>query len=121
MNPDENIETTYVEGEAGAAALETVAKKFADMTATEVRLGFGDCHCDYRAPLAQVKIYKEAEDVAKKGEKFETDDGEKTAEELVTSAMEMHNPTPGKVEMLEKFYKEDSETGEDEKSSEETD
>ena len=86
---------------AGAAALEALEKKFADMTATECILGFGDTHCDWRAPLAKVAVFAAAEEAAA-DESDEAADAAAKADE----AKAMHEPTPGKVEKLKKFYSE---------------
>ena len=71
---------------AGTIAIEETAKKFADMTATEVKLGFGDKLCDFREALAQVKIFAEAESSTL---------SEKDAADQ-TSAKAMHNKTEKK-------------------------
>ena len=82
---------------AGKIALEETAKKFADITATELPLGFGDSLCDYKSPLSQVKIFAEAssdkteEALAKKSEAesmhFKTN-GKKAKEKDAGYAME---------------------------------
>ena len=75
----------------GQLYLEELAKEFADMTASEADLGFGGKYADYRAPLAQVEIYKKAEADAKK-----TYDG-KTSDEIKADAEKLHKKTPGKL------------------------
>lgn len=97
----ENTTTTV---SAGAEALEALKVKFADMTATEVELGFGDCHCDWRAPLAKVKVFKEAEDAAAEGKEYTVDynldgtDEEMTGPEVAAAVLEkFHSKTEGKI------------------------
>lgn len=93
--------TTTTEKTPGQLALEELEAKFADMTMTECELGFGDTHCDWRAPLAKVAVYAAAEADAAK----ETDE-EVDAAALKKEAAGLHNPTPRKVEKLKKFYSE---------------
>ena len=88
---------------AGKIALEETAKKFADMTATEVTIGFGDLFCDHRSPLSQVEVFKTGEKPL----------NEKAAA-LLEEAKALHNKTKGKKALDKKFYGiEDKETEED--------
>ena len=86
---------------AGAAALEALEAKFKDTTVDESILGFGDTFCDWRAPLAKVAVFAAAEEAAA-DESDEAADAAAKADE----AKAMHEPTPGKVEKLKKFYSE---------------
>lgn len=105
---------------AGALALEECEVAYADMTATEVELGFGDCHADWRAPLAKVKIYNEAMAKAADDSKTEVttyveygETGEElTGAEAAEKAASFHEKTPGKI------AKEKAASGEAEESSE---
>lgn len=81
---------------AGTLELEAVAKEFADITATHVRIGLGDKHSDYRDALAQVKIYKEG---MRKAEDTKTYTDGKTAKQLQEEAELFHAKTPGKIRM----------------------
>lgn len=101
VNEETTTTTTTTTKTPGQLALEEVAAKFDDMTATECELGFGDCHCDYRAPLAQVAIFKAAEKAA-----ADESDEAVAAATKKTDADAMHEPTAGKVEKLKKFYSE---------------
>lgn len=97
----ENVEKT-----AGQLALEECEKAYADMTATEVELGFGDCHVDWRDPLAQVAIYKKAMDEVADETEYKTyaytPEGEElTADEAKAKAETFHQKTPGKIEKEE--------------------
>ena len=94
-------DTTTTEKTPGQLALEELEAKFADMTMTECELGFGDTHCDWRAPLAKVAVYAAAEADAAEGTSEEVN-----ADALKEAAASLHNPTPGKVEKLKKFYSE---------------
>ena len=85
---------------AGTVAIDKTAKKFADMTATEVSLGFGDTLCDFRAPLAQVKIFAEVEPL---------ETVSKTAAELKDEAKALHNKTAGKIAKEERYNGEEGE------------
>ncbi len=88
---------------AGKIALKETAKKFADMTATDVIIGFGDLFCDHRSPLSQVEVFKTGEKPL----------SEKAAT-LLKEAEALHNKTKGKKELDKKFYGiEDTETEED--------
>ena len=100
-----------VEKTAGALALEECAKLYADITAQEVELGFGDCHCDWRAPLAKVEIYKKA--MAVDGDTtdyttyaYDVEGETVTAAEAVAKADEYHAATEGKKELLKRYYPE---------------
>lgn len=85
---------------AGKIALEETAKKFADMTASEVKIGFGDLFCDHRSPLGQVQVFKD-------GEK-ELDE---TAKTLLEGAKAKHKKTANKKALDKQFYGiEDTET-----------
>ena len=101
MSGNTTLENTTTDKAPGQVALEELEAKFADMTMTECELGFGDTHCDWRAPLAKVAVYAAAE----------ADAAEETSEEVDAAALKeaaasLHNPTPGKVEKLKKFYSE---------------
>ena len=102
-------ETTEVT--AGRKALDECEVAYADLTATETELGFGDCHCDWRAPLAQVEIYKKAMEVAEDEEKYTTDayvpEGEElTAAAAAEKAESFHVATDKKKELLKEYYPE---------------
>jgi hypothetical protein len=112
---DEVINDTEVSSvSAGAEALEACEKAYADMTATEVRLGFGDCHADWRAPLAKVAIFKAAEEEAAKttaadkatNYAYVPEGEELTPVEAKDKAGTFHDATEDKKEMLKKFYPE---------------
>ena len=99
----EAAESTEVS--AGAAALDSLEKKFADMTATECALGFGDSHCDWRAPLAKVAVFAAAEEAADAAKKFTVDyDLDGTEEEMTGPAIaaavleKFHSKTQGKID-----------------------
>ena len=95
---------------AGKIALEETAKKFADMTATEVVIGFGDLFCDHRSPLAQVDVFKAGETPL-----------DESAQALLDAAKAKHNKTKAKKELDKKFYGiEDKETEEEENASPDT-
>ncbi len=120
-NPDEienggtagTPETVVAEGisEVGQAALDEVKARFTDTTVDESIIGFGDTFCDWRAPLAQVAIVKAAEEAAAEAaaeaaeEAANAEEGEDAAS-LKEAAKGMHEPTPGKLEKLKKFYSE---------------
>lgn len=99
---------------AGRKALDECQVAYADMPATEVELGFGDCHADWRAPLAQVKIYNEA--MEKEAADTETEiktyveygaEGETlTGAGAAEKAKEYHEATEGKKKLLWKYYPE---------------
>ena len=109
MSGNTNLENTAAAGisEAGQAALDAVKAKFEDTTVDESILGFGDKFCDWRAPLAQVAIVYAADNPEDPTKKYKDEEGnEKTADELKEAAEGRHEPTPGKVEKLKKFYSE---------------
>ena len=120
-------ETVVAEGisEVGQAALDEVKARFTDTTVDESIIGFGDTFCDWRAPLAQVAIVKAAEEAAAEAaeEAANAEEGEDAAS-LKEAAKGMHEPTPGKVEKLKKFYSElypeEEEAGEGEGEGEPT-
>jgi len=99
---------------AGAKALEDCEKAYANLTATEVELGFGDCHCDWRAPLAKVDIFNAAE--KKAAEDSATDvftyvdygaEAESlTGAEAATKAETFHVATDKKKRLLWEYYPE---------------
>ena len=101
MSENPTLENTTTEKTPGQLALEELEAKFADMTMTECELGFGDTHCDWRAPLAKVAVYAAAE-----ADAAEETDEEVDAAALKEEAASLHNPTPRKVEKLKKFYSE---------------
>ena len=88
-------------------ALEAIEAKFKDTTVDESLLGFGDTFCDWRAPLAKVAIVYAAENPEDPDKTYKDAEGnDKTAEQLKAAAEEQHNPTPLKLERLQKFYSE---------------
>lgn len=113
LTPTEDEEETTTVS-AGAKALEDCEKAYADLTATEVELGFGDCHCDWRAPLAKVAIFNDAE--KKAAEDSETDvytyveygaNAEKlTGAEAAEKAETFHAATDKKKRLLWEYYPE---------------
>ena len=96
---------------AGALALEACEKAYEDMTAQEVRLGFGDCHADWRAPLASAAIYKAAMDGAEDSTSYKTyaydpEGEEMTASEAAKKAETFYDMPEDKKKMLKQFYPE---------------
>ena len=99
---------------AGAQALEDCKKLYADMTATYVELGLGDCQCDWRAPLAQVEIYNRAMAQAAADSKTDVftyvDYGAQaeslTGAEAATKAETFHVATDKKKRLLWEYYPE---------------
>ena len=99
---------------AGTKALEECEVAYKDMTATFVELGFGDCQCDWRAPLAKVDIYNRAmaeaaadseQDIytyVEYGDEPETLTGAGAKDR----AEEFHAATDKKKELLWKYYPE---------------
>lgn len=112
LEGEDASETT--EMSAGAKALEDCEKAYADMTATYVELGLGDCQCDWRAPLAKVDIFNAAE--KKAAEDSKTDvytyveygaNAEKlTGAEAATKAETFHVATDKKKRLLWEYYPE---------------
>ena len=110
----DEVMTNTTDVSAGAEALEACEKAYADMTATEVRLGFGDCHADWRAPLAKVAIFKAAEEAAAKTAEADkatnyayVPEGEElTPVEAKEKAGTFHDATEDKKKMLKEFYPE---------------
>ena len=113
LTPTEDEEETTTVS-AGAKALEDCEKAYANLTATEVELGFGDCHCDWRAPLAKVDIFNKAEAQAAADSKTDVftyveygANAEKlTGAEAAEKAETFHAATDKKKRLLWEYYPE---------------
>lgn len=123
QNPGEGEETQVTPGKA---ALDSLEKKFADMTATECALGFGDSHCDWRAPLAKVAVFAAAEEAAGEAKKFTVDyDLDGTEEEMTGPAIaaavleKFHSKTQGKIDKEKAMSGEKEEENKKEENKEE--
>ena len=120
----EAAESTEVS--AGAAALEALEAKFKDTTVDESILGFGDSHCDWRAPLAKVAVFAAAEEAAGAAKKFTVDyDLDGTEEEMTGPAIaaavleKFHSKTQGKIDKEKAMSGEKEEENKEEENKEE--